>query len=308
MQTGSLGPDVYSVDTIDAGDARTAGVSWGAVFAGAAVAAALSLILLILGFGLGLSAVSPWSYNEHATALGAASIIWIAFMQLAASAIGGYLAGRLRVKWASVHADEVYFRDTAHGLLTWAVASLFTAALLAGATRAALGGAIDIGTGASATAAPAVAAAVTSSQSNSASPAGAAPFDYFSDMLLRSEQTAPQADSEASRREVNRIFLTSIGAGQLAPDDRAYLAQLVANRSGMSQVEAEQRVDAVYGRAAKAASDAKTAAKNAAETARKAAAHSALWMFVALLLGAFVASLAATVGGRQRDHVPVIAG
>ncbi len=255
MQTESLGPDVYSINTIDAGDARTAGVSWGAVFAGAAVAAALSLILLILGFGLGLSAVSPWSYNEHATALGAASIIWIAFMQLAASAVGGYLAGRLRVKWASVHTDEVYFRDTAHGLLTWAVASLFTAALLAGATRAALGGAIDIGAGASATAAPAVAAAVASpSQSNSASPAGANPLDYFSDMLLRSEQTAPQADSEASRSEVNRILMTSIGAGQLAPDDRAYLAQLVANRSGMNQTEAQQRVDAVYGRAAKAAS------------------------------------------------------
>jgi hypothetical protein len=93
----------------------------------------LSFILLILGVGLGLSAVSPYQYN--ATALGSASVAWIAFTQLAAAGIGGYMAGRLRVKWAAVHGDEVYFRDTAHGLLTWAVATLVTVAVLAGGAR-----------------------------------------------------------------------------------------------------------------------------------------------------------------------------
>ncbi|MFD2271336.1 hypothetical protein ACFS07_10010 [Undibacterium arcticum] len=112
-------------------DANASGVSWGAIFAGAAAAAALSLILVILGFGLGLSAVSPWANNgASATTIGMSTILWIAFTQIAASGLGGYLAGRLRVKWANVHGDEVYFRDTAHGFFAWAVASLATAAFL----------------------------------------------------------------------------------------------------------------------------------------------------------------------------------
>ena len=137
-------------------DLNQPGVSWGAVIAGAAAAAALSFILLILGVGLGLSSVSPWSFN--ATAIGVGTIAWLAFMQLAASGIGGYMAGRLRSKWSSVHTDEVHFRDTAHGLLAWAVATLVTVALLAGGTRAELSGAIDAGTGVAAAVAPAAAA------------------------------------------------------------------------------------------------------------------------------------------------------
>jgi hypothetical protein len=106
---------------------RSSAVSWGAVAAGAAAAAALSLILLILGVGLGLSSVSPWA-TEGVTAstFGLSTILWLTLTQLAASAMGGYLAGRLRTKWSDVHTDEVYFRDTAHGFLAWAVASLAT--------------------------------------------------------------------------------------------------------------------------------------------------------------------------------------
>src|SRR6185295_9644673 len=106
-------------------------VSWGAIFAGAAAAAALSLILLLLGTGLGLSSLSPWS-NEGASGktLGIGTVLWVTFMQLAASVLGGYLAGRLRTKWVDLQVDEVVFRDTSHGFLAWAVATLFTAALL----------------------------------------------------------------------------------------------------------------------------------------------------------------------------------
>src|SRR4051812_24725129 len=125
------------------GDGYVSGVSWGAVIAGAAAAAALSFILLILGMGLGLSSVSPYQYN--AAPLGGAAIGWIAFVQLAASGIGGYMAGRLRVKWASVHNDEVHFRDTAHGMLAWALATLVMVAVMGGGVRAVLSGAIDSG-------------------------------------------------------------------------------------------------------------------------------------------------------------------
>ena len=300
-------------------DLNQPGVSWGAVIAGAAAAAALSFILLILGVGLGLSSVSPWSFN--ATAIGVGTIAWLAFMQLAASGIGGYMAGRLRSKWSSVHTDEVHFRDTAHGLLAWAVATLVTVALLAGGTRAVLSGAIDAGTGVAAAVAPAAAAGAGAAAAN-ASEGGATanPLDYFSDMLLRAAPApvaatgAPAvpmaADSSVTvadqRVEIGKIFATSLSAGSLAADDRAYLGQVVAKRTGIAQADAEARVDAVYGRAAKAAADAKAKAQQAAETARKAGAHTALWMFVALLLGAFVAALAATFGGRQRDHERVL--
>jgi len=118
--------------------------------------------------------------------------------------------------------------------------------------------------------------------------------------------TDPGAMAAGQRVEIGKIFATGLSTGSLAADDRVYLGQLVAKRTGLTQAEAEARVDAVYGRAAKAAADAKAAAQQAAETARKAGAHTALWMFVALLLGAFVASLAATFGGRQRDHERVL--
>lgn len=284
-------------------DLNNPGVSWGAVLAGAAAAAALSFILLILGVGLGLSSVSPWSFN--ATAIGVSTIAWLAFMQLAASGIGGYMAGRLRVKWSAIHTDEVHFRDTAHGLLAWAVATLITVAVLAGGTRAVLSGAIDAGSGVAVAVGPAAAAGAAGT--NQGEGGGANPLDYFSDMLLRTAPAAEGGGTLADQRvEIGKIFATSLSTGSLAADDRAYLGQVVARRTGLTQAEAETRVDAVYARAAKAAADVKARAQQAAEAARKAGAHTALWMFVALLLGAFVASLAATFGGRQRDHERVL--
>ncbi|PIG30796.1 hypothetical protein CLU93_5137 [Janthinobacterium sp. 35] len=287
---------------LSASDLNNPGVSWGAVLAGAAAAAALSFILLILGVGLGLSSVSPWSFN--ATAIGVSTIAWLAFMQLAASGIGGYMAGRLRVKWSSIHTDEVHFRDTAHGLLAWAVATLVTVAVLAGGTRAVLSGAIDAGSGVAAAVSPAAAAGAKAGEGSTN------PLDYFSDMLLRAAPAAGTGSAGGTvadqRVEIGKIFATGLSTGSLAADDRSYLGQVVASRTGLTQAEAEARVDAVYARAAKAAADAKAKAQQAADAARKAGAHTALWMFVALLLGAFVASLAATFGGRQRDHERVL--
>jgi hypothetical protein len=293
MQTQPLNAGV-AVAAAPNGDGFASGVSWGAILAGAAAAAALSFILLILGMGLGLSSVSPYQYNS--VPLGTASIVWIAFMQLAASGIGGYMAGRLRVKWARIHTDEVYFRDTAHGLLAWAVATLVTVAVLAGGARAALSGAIDTGAAVATAAAPAAAAA-------GATAANGRGNNYFADMILRSPDGEVANDSQ--RAEINRILTTDLAQGKISGEDRVYLAQLVAKRSGLSQAEAEQRVDLIYAQATQAANEAKAKALAAAEEARKAAAHSALWMFVALLLGAFIAAISAIAGGRNRDHVRV---
>ena len=305
MEMQTAVPVAHTLGVTSLADAHVSGVSWGAVLAGAVAATALSLILLILGFGLGLSAVSPWSYNV--AVIGTSTIAWIAFTQLAGSGIGGYLAGRLRVKWASVHSDEVYFRDTAHGFLAWSVASLFTVALLAGVVRVLLGGALDVGVGTSRASNPAAIAGTVAGTINSGSAAQGNPIDYFSDILLRTDQAHgfPDGASVATRNEVTKIFATDMDAGKLAAEDRDYLARMVAQRTGLSQADAENKVDGIYSRAVQFTYDSKEKLKQAANAARKAAAHSALWMFISLLFGAFVASLSATLGGHQRDKEEV---
>lgn len=281
-------------------EARRSGVSWGAIFAGAVAAAALSLVLYLLGSGFGFAAASPWSDNSG-VALGLGAILWLTLTQLAASAVGGYLAGRLRVKWASVRTDEVYFRDTAHGMLAWAVATLVTAAFFGGLMGKMAGTAVDAGTGvAKAAMASGAAAAVANNDGGNANGAGGNPLDYFSDMMLRSEKPGTVDDANL-RRETVRILATSVPSGSLATEDRAYLATRIAERTGLDRVSAEKRVDDVYARSAAAAAKAKATAKEAADKARKAAAGTALWLTVALFIGAFVASWCATIGGRLRD-------
>jgi hypothetical protein len=102
---------------------------------------------------------------------------------------------------------------------------------------------------------------------------------------------------------VGRIFAHGIRSNGLPSEDRQYLVQIIAKRTGLSPSDAEKRVSAVFNEAHTAIVNSEQSAKQTADSARKAAAYSALWMFVALLSGAFVASLAATFGGRQRDRV-----
>src|ERR1700677_2996467 len=121
-------------ETIGAGrnEAHSSGVAWAAVIAGAFVAAALSLILLALGAGIGLSAISPWAgAGASGSAVSKGAIVWMILMEIISSAFGGYLAGRLRTKWVQLHTDEVFFRDTAHGFLAWALATVVGAIFLA---------------------------------------------------------------------------------------------------------------------------------------------------------------------------------
>lgn len=275
------------------------GVSWGATFAGAAAAAALSLILVLLGFGLGFSAVSPWAHEGvSAKGLGISTIIWLAVTQILASGMGGYIAGRLRVKWANMHGDEVYFRDTAHGFLAWCVATLVTATLVVGSVSSIVSGGVQAG----ASVIGGAASVATQTAGTAAANTDGDQYGYFVDSLFRDDRPAAVSD-DAARGTVTRIFVRSLSDGQLSAEDRTYLAQLVAQRTNLTQADAERRVDEVYARTQKAVADAKQAAKEAADTAAKVAAWTSLWMFIALLIGAFFASLAATFGGRRRDAV-----
>lgn len=275
------------------------GVSWAAIFAGAAAAASLSLLLILLGAGLGFSAVSPWAdEGVGAKALGFTAIIWLAVTQIIASGMGGYLAGRLRVKWSSMHGDEVYFRDTAHGFLSWAVATLVSAVLIASSLSSAIGSGVQ----ATANVASGAASAVSSVAGEQMRKGGDKGPDYFIDSLFRNENGTALSEEDV-RGVVSRILVRGLQDGELNADDRSYLAQIVAQRTNLTQPEAEQRIDQVYGKAHQAIEDAKVKAKQAADLAAKAAAWSTLWAFITLLLGAFFASLCATFGGRRRDAV-----
>ena len=262
---------------VGANEAYASGVSWAAVAGGAFVAAALSLILLSLGTGLGFSAVSPWSNNAaSAAAIGSGAIAWLVLTQVLASALGGYLGGRLRTKWTGVHTDEVYFRDTAHGLLVWAVGMVITAGFLASSAASFAG-------------AQKSAPSTSSTQESVLDPTA-----YFVDMLLRASGPANEKQDVTERPEVSRIFAHDLRQGALPSGDQSYLALLVSARTGLNASDAEKRVTDVFGQAQKAT-----------DRVRKTIAHLSLWLFVALLSGAFCASYAGTIGGKQRDHVPV---
>lgn len=309
-----------ATDDVNGRSSSLSAVSWAAVFAGAIAAAALSLILLILGTGLGLSAVSPWAPNGiSATTFGISAIVWLTLTQLLASGMGGYLAGRLRSRWVSVHNDEVYFRDTVHGFLAWSVASLVTAAMLASATGAIVSGGVQAGSAVAGTAVTGAVAATAMGADRAGMPASDA-GGYFIDSLFRKDassassgtQTLPASmDASASgsaatgvvnsSAEVSKIFLNSVRTGALPPEDVRYIGQLVAQRTGITQADAEKRVSDIFTRMLTKLREAETAARQAADQTRKASAYAALWVFISLLIGAFVASLAATFGGRQRD-------
>jgi hypothetical protein len=320
-------PRVMQASLADPARSVESAVSWGAIVAGAAAAASLSLILLILGVGLGLSSVSPWAHDgASATSLGVSTIVWLTLTQLLASAMGGYLAGRLRTKWTEFHTDDGYFRDTAHGFLAWAVASLATAALLTSVIGSILSGGAQAGASIVGSVADTAGAALggVASASRMAPGNEGAPMGYFIDSLFRrnpvevaAATTATTAatgfaaspagmdpNDRAPGREAAEVTRIVMNVGRFEPlpaEDMRYVAQIVAQRTGLSQQDAERRVVDVFAKAHAKLRDTELAVRETADTARTASAYSALWLFVSLLVGAFVASLAATFGGQRRD-------
>ncbi|HMJ43955.1 MAG TPA: hypothetical protein VK522_16930 [Pseudolabrys sp.] len=289
------------VQTFDADSA----VSWKAILAGAAGSIAISMILVAFGIGVGFTVVSPWNgQGVSGTTFTVAAGVYLFVVAMLSSTVGGYIAGRLRSRWHTVNEHERYFRDSAHGFVVWAVATIITAAVLGGATSSLIGGAAS------------VAAAGAASQ----------PSDIYVDQLLRTspgqgsvsasqatgaqQATSPTAGDQTAaplqggqigttqrqnignRAEITRIIAPSmLKGGSVSDPDKKYLASVVASRSGLSQADAEARVDQVINQA-----------KTAADKARKSAALFGLWLAAAMLAGALSAALAAIEGGNLRNR------
>jgi hypothetical protein len=279
------------VDTVivEAEAPAVSAVSWPAIIAGGFAAAAFTLLLLALGAGIGFSVISPWSGASDITTTKAALVggIYMAVTAVMASALGGYIAGRLRVRWTQAPLDEVYFRDTAHGVLAWAFATVMGAGLLASA-------ATIVGSGAAANPGPA--------NANSANDITAPYLDrlFRPDYATLTGGTGQAAagvfaggrDLAADRDAARRILLSlrDHGRSELAGEDRQYLTQMVAARTGLPPAEAQRRVAAV-----------ETDVRAALDQARRIAMQLSFWLVAAMFLGAFAAGLAATEGGAARD-------
>jgi hypothetical protein len=272
--------------------------SWPAIIAGAFVATAVSLILLALGSGLGFASISPWpAKGISGMTFAVTAAIWLILTQWVSAGMGGYIAGRLRTRWMGTHTHEVFFRDTAHGLITWAVASVLVAATVAssmGAAGHAMGAAghaaVDGGSQAGASRAGEI-------MMNATSPGVA----YDIDRLLRpSEGGATAQPASDPKPEVAHIMANAAVTGSVPDGDRTYLAQLVAARTGVTLQDAQKRVDGFISDVR----DAEAKAKAAADAARKAAAAASLYLALSLLVGAFIASVSAALGGRLRDEHP----
>lgn len=311
----------HSANLNNLSNAHHSAVSWGAILAGTAAASALLLILIILGFGLGMSSISVWSGQGISTeALGITTILWIAFTQIIAYGMGGYLAGRLRTKWVSVHSDEVYFRDTVHGFLTWALASLICATLLTSVIGSIVGGSAKAGaTIIGGTSSALITGATTNTDiTNKSMPSADNLTNYMVGTLFRKDATsqavtlnepsdqtnATLAISQQSNQASNvmSIFMNSMGDATLPQSDVKYVGQIVSQQTGLSQQDAEKRVEQTFASMQEKKGNAIALAKTTAEKARKVAANTSLWLFVMLLVGAFSASLAATWGGKSRDY------
>jgi hypothetical protein len=293
VDSGLRTADVSSVDALSA-------VSWGSIAAGAVTAAAISLALIALGVGLGLSSISPWSDSGvSATTFKITTGVYLVLVAVMSSAIGGYLSARLRTKWTGLHTSEVFFRDTAHGLIAWAFATVISTTALGAATTHLVGGAAaggGLGAQSATSSNPAqiyVDRLFRREASTPSSPAGAAGPDSGAAAGSPSASAAAQQGPNAQiRAEVTRLLTVSFQSSDdgLSSADRTYVARLVATQTGLSQADAEKRVDDVIQQA-----------KAAADQARRNAAQFAFWMTATLLFGAFAAALAGAEGGQHRD-------
>jgi len=242
-------------------EARSA-VSWAPVFAGAVVAIATTLILIALGSGLGFAVASPWpGASPTATSFAIGVGIWLIVTQWLSAALAGYITGRLRTRWTGIHTHEVMFRDTAHGLLAWAVATAVVGA---------------------------VALTATTTATSAAAGSAASAVSYATDTMLRTSHPGAAPSAAEARAEIGRLLMRD---SELQTADRDYLASEVAAQTGVSPAEAQQRVN-----------QALNSVRDAADKARKASSALGFFTALSMLIGAFIACVAAAYAGHLRDE------
>ena len=279
-------------------------LEWSPVILGTLGATAISVVLLTFGAALGLSAVSPHPYaglSVRATTILTGT--YTALVAVAAFAAGGYLAGRLRTPWKAGEEAEQHFRDGAHGFAVWALGVVVAAAL------AAAGAASFVKAAAQTTTAVATAGVAGAISNSDPSRLAMAPIDFAVDRLLAPAPASagqPDGASTTSRAGFSaplaRTLFASLQSGQLDPRNRTYLSQVVMAQTGMSQADAEKRVDEAFSEL----KSAEQTARDAADAARKAALIAAFATAATLAVGCAAACVGAGLGARHRDENTLI--
>jgi hypothetical protein len=274
------------------------GVSWAAVIAGGVTASAVAIILLLFGSGLGLASISPWAgRGVSAASFTVFAAIWLIIVQWVASGLGGYMAGRLRAKWVAVHTDEVLFRDTAHGFLSWALGVLVTAIVLAVASGSVVSSGTQLALQATSNTNIANRYDVDLLFRQNANPARSTGGAALGTPAPLPAPGMPLVTDQQIRAEAMDILAEGVANGGVAQADRLYLAQLVAQRTGLPPADAQERVTDVLNREQAMVHR----ARQAVDASRTAASAGAVYSFVALLIGAFIASVSGAIGGKLRD-------
>jgi hypothetical protein len=264
------------------------------------VAAAATVILVALGSGIGFASISPWpDRGASVTTFAVTTAIWLIVTQWVSAALGGYIAGRLRTRWIGTHPHEVFFRDTAHGLITWAVATILVVAVGVGSFRSAAGAAGHVAaTGATAALSAGAGSGGAMSANTAPSNANSQISPYEIDKLFRTSNFGGAALLADARTETAHIAANAFANGSISAADRAYLAEQVSARTGASQTDAQARVDNFVA----SITEAQAKLKAEADSARKAAAEASIYLALSMLIGAFIASVSAALGGRIRDE------
>jgi hypothetical protein len=280
---------VTVVETADTGRESASYVDWAAIIAGVVFASAISLVLISFGSAIGLNFLDFNSRDgAPAILIGIGAASWFLWVQISSFMAGGYLAGRLRRRHFDATEDESDVRDGAHGLLVWGGAMIVGAILAVG------------GVGAIASATGQAVATATVAASNVADEA-VDPNAYFVDTLFRAQTPV---DPGTARDEAGRIFAqAALGDGAVNPDDRTYLANVVAANTGLTPEEAQARVDQVIANVEAARQE----AIEAARVARNTAIIAAFLLAASSLVSAIGAYWAAQKGGNHRDDNTVLA-
>jgi hypothetical protein len=257
-------------------------VDWRAAFAGGTLATAIAFVLLTFGTAVGLSSVSPWRSESglSVTTVVALGAFWAIMAQIAAVLAGSYIAGRMRERREGAPPDEVEFRDGVHGGLVWAIGVIITAFLAISTAGSTVKTATDVAGRAAAVA------------------ANSDPVAYYAGKLLRQPAGRPAADGANTsdlRNDLTGIFNRSIVNGSLAADDRDYLVDTVAQRTGQSREEAAKRIQSAYDEVSRTV-------KEAADKARRGGVLLGFITAVSLVVSLAAGWWAAIRGGHHRDN------
>lgn len=300
------------------------GISWRAILAGTIVALSLMLILNLIGLAIGLWSIEPTTEHDPLSGLGTGSIIWWVLSNLIVLFLGGFVAARVGVSFTNPI-------GIIQGMMTWAMYTLISAWLLTSVIGSIVSGVGNMVGGVISTTGQAVSDQLGPIIKNQFEDLdisfGDAKREFYSLLedtgkekldpkFLESqvEKSAKQAREETknmSKRpgqadaKTEEVFRSSKNRFKQSFEalDKQALVNIVVERTDMNEEEARRAVENIFSEFEGAREDFEDWMKEAEETARQtteniaeAAGDAAMYLALALILGAVAAVIGGFVG------------